>query len=92
MIMEVTPVSPYSTSSQEGQREAFYYQTPRRTSLSFGSMLADEEEKLAVTAAVPRADEFKTAAPQETHYALTEQELEESLAKLLHYAGLDGLE
>ncbi len=92
MIMEVTPVSPYSTSSQEGQREAFYYQTPRRTSLSFGSMLADEEEKLAVTAAVPRADEFKSATPQETHYALTEQELEESLAKLLHYAGLDGLE
>ncbi len=92
MIMEVTPVSPYSTSSQEGQREAFYYQTPRRTALSFGSMLADEEEKLAVTTPIPRADEFRKPVSEETHYALTEQELEESLAKLLHYAGLDGLE
>lgn len=92
MIMEVTPVSPYSTSSQEGQREAFYYQTPRRTPLSFGSMLADEEEKLAVPTPLPRADEFRNPASAETHYALTEQELEESLSKLLRYARLDGLE
>lgn len=92
MIMEVKEISPFTSNSQGEARQGFYYQTPRRTTLSFGAMLADEEEKLAAAAPLPRADEFKAPEPMESHYALTEQELEESLAKLLHYAGLDGLE
>ena len=90
MIMEVMPVSP-QMSSQDGQSQTFYYRSPRRTALSFGAMLADEEEKLA-TAGVPRADEFRAPEPVESHYAMSEQELEESLQKLLAYAGLNGLE
>lgn len=94
MIMEVKEISPFTSNSQGDQRQGYYYRTPRRTPLSFGAMLADEEEKLQVAEPLPRADEFHTA-PQEvpvSHYALSEQELEESLAKLLRYAGLDGLE
>ena len=52
--------------------------------------LSEEEEKLTV--APPVYEENQPAEPVESHYALTEQELEESLQKLLRYAGLDGLE
>ena len=93
MIMEVTQVSPFLSSSQEEPRQTYYYRPARKPSISFGAMLADEEEKLADTA-LPRADEFTAIHRQteESHYALSEKELEESLQKLLHYAGLDGLE
>lgn len=95
MIMEVTQVSPYSSSSQDSPRQQVYIRRNRKAPISFGSMLAEEEEKLEATMPLPVADEFRSpekAAVPESHYALTEQELEESLAKLLRYAGLDGLE
>ena len=90
MIMEVEAVSPFTTNSQGSQRQTIYYRRPKNPSLLFGAMLEEEEEKLTV--APPVYEENQPAEPVESHYALTEQELEESLQKLLRYAGLDGLE
>ena len=90
MIMEVEAVSPFTTNSQDTPRETWIYRRPKNPKVAFGTMLAEEEEKLTL----PEETMMETKAqdPMESHYAMTEQELEESLRKLLRYAGLDGLE
>ena len=90
MIMEVEAVSPFTTNSQDTPRETWIYRRPKNPKVAFGAMLAEEEEKLTL----PEETMMETKAqdPMESHYAMTEQELEESLRKLLRYAGLDGLE
>ena len=90
MIMEVEAVSPFYANSQESPREAWVYRRRRNPKVAFGTMLEEEEGKLTVP--VQESSVRKTTDPMESHYALNEQELEESLKKLLQYAGLDGLE